>query len=650
MHFSQEHFIQELTRHGIKKAIIKQIAADSSKSPLTWAFTISAGEIALANNSDHSFRVFQNSIALCKARGCPLNPSDYLVLFYASLLHDVAKSKEKEIKDEIREVLAKRCALFAPEQADHGVRSAYYVSVRREESRLHLYGLKGLNCRLVCNIIAFHASGRIHTTLLGDHGPTLREVLFCNLFRLADVADAAHYRVEAALTVKGDYLSEKVKARAQVQNIGIHKDHIVWIVKRATSEIKEAARMANEELLPVSVLLGALGLPSCIKLTTKRAKKSHASPTPRFSHNGLAAVNMAAQCQRSGPPLVLCAPNLPKLYEVIVSAYHPIRVASGLGYDNYSGPVYLEVSDAGADRADETRIRSDVGIDMNQVLAHVHPWLDHRPEASKNFYFGYTHGQRIFSYRYPRTAEEIGQPIHTWTGDIDQYSYARSILENEGQSARRAVVVISHPCIDSSQGYKHHHDDAPPSMIAIHFQIEAENRLSGFAFLRSQELSVFSVLNYLEIKSLLFRLRTELLPKNPDLVIGRIAMMSSLAYFDPTTALLDKPELCKAPDAKFVSYARGIADPGTREELKGLLRQYAGRNYLRIATDWCETLATELEKAGQYISLAKQASALCDGLRCLDEERKAHLLGGTKLLDRKQELVEAFIKGMDAIT
>jgi hypothetical protein len=333
-----------------------------------------------------------------------------------------------------------------------------------------------------------------------------------------------------------------------------------------------------------------------------------------------------------------------------VAAFHIVRVVRVPDAINYAGPVILEVTDISDDRASETRIRSDVGTNFETVQKYLPHWLDQDSRASHNFYFGYTHGQRIWSYLYPRTVDDLNSGFEQWSGKINQFENIKNILSKEGKDSRQAYLVFPHPTVDNPKSDWYREKGMAPSLLGIHFRIEPASQLSGFAFLRSQELSLFSVVNYLEVKDILKKLHSTLKRKYSDLKLGRIVMMSSLGYFDPGTVLLDKPTLCKMGPADIAALGAGMGDLAKRQNFVEMLHEYAERNYQKIDTDWCEILEKELRQNSHGNRYCRPLTSMRKKLESLAKKKAKHSISGMELLDKKKEIVEAFIERIEAIS
>ncbi len=642
MNGSTGRFVSLLSKDGVGKRVLGSLRGAGTKSPLAYAAKILRADIDQANDLDHAFRVFKYSRDLMRVANEPCSAIDTLVLFYASLLHDLAKSKNPHVQEDIARCLKSSCPVFEAQESDHGIRSAHYIKHRCDENALALYGLKEPGRVMLYNIVAFHSCGRLNDWFgNGSEGRSRQEVLLCLLFRLADIADGAHYRVEAASTVDQKKLAPKVKARSQVSDVLIRHNHVVWRIKKKTPQVEVAAEMENQRLSQMAVLLQAYGLPSQIVL--EKGGKLITSVRTLVSDESLSSAGLRLGHNHRAGPIVLSGENLPDLYEQIVEAFHGVAVAGVPSAKDYVGPLVLEVRNTVHDDVRATKIRSEVGIDIEKVLTYAKQWLASDPGAARNFYFGYTHGQRIRNYRYP-VLEELYQKPAEWSGSVNQYEHLLKVLRGEKQNARRAYCTVPNPLIGSLGSKIRDSGQLPPSLIAIHFRIEPCNRLSGFALLRSQELSVFSVLNYLEVKSLARNLLKDL-RKKMKLKPGRVVLMSSLAYFDPSSVLLDKPAVCTVGKAILEHYATKINEAATRHKFADLVREYASRNYLEIEVDWAKEFAVSLPS--EHSNLKKASENLVKGLRSLAEKRDKGKITGNSALEKKRALVDTFLQKLE---
>jgi hypothetical protein len=651
MDVTKNRLVRTLGKFSISRDVIKCIK-DEPDSPLNYAFCALNKEMPESNDLDHSCRVLENCMKIILESGSKITPNGYLLLFCASLLHDVDKSNNAAIKSEVNDVLKEKCELFSSEKSDHGIRSAHYIDkkLKSKESgqRITPYGLDSSEVRRLLNIISFHHSGRLHPCFLP---PKLQreELSLCLIFLLADKADASAYRARISQSVSREYRSDKDEARSMVNQTEIKKNVIIWRTDKQCPKLEQAKNMANSELSKHRLLLQASGLPNRIICLQKR--KRAPKEDLYVSRNDVISANLCFDVsERPTTPLVLSANTLPELYEKLVEASYKVSVPDELLPQNYFGPVVLEVTDVENDEADKINIRSKTGKNYALIKDYTETWLNPDQEAADKFYFGYTHGQRIWKYIYPCSGDDIDtllsdrKKFKELTGEINQFNHILEILEKP--EARRAYVVIPHLIIDNPESHFYIEEEVAPALIAIQFMIEEDQRLSGFALLRAQELSTFFVVNYLEVKSLVEKLTSALMHKFSNIKAGRIVMLSAFGYFQPNTALLDKPEICQLKPTRYQHYASKLAKSAVRKEFIRLLEEFK-KDFIKIETKWCEEIEKYLKETtyAQKGSIIQAIQELKRDLGKVEEERKARGHSITSdIRSKKREAVDKFIE------
>lgn len=681
MPISKQSFPRILRTLGVDSSLINQIKGEDN-SPYIIA---SRADFPQSNDINHSFKVFKNIrdvLKMIPESKININAEDYLLLFYASLLHDISKSGSPEVKKDINGLKSsvKCCKLTV----DHGVVSAHYIKLKYDKGYIKFYGLKNEDVRKLLDIISFHNSGIIHTCFLPDEKLNLKELFLCLVFWLADVVEGTCDRALAAQLVNDSVRSPKSNARLGVDKVSIDKDKniVVWRVNRITRELEQALDMSNSEISKHRLLLQAFGLPDriiCLKKHERILKEKEF-----LNHNNLISANLCLDVSRMNTPLVLSGSTLPELYDKVTEAFCKISVTEGLTSENYFGPVILEVRDVKNDEEDKIWVRSETGKNYAQVKDYTRKWLDDTLEAGKDFYFGYTHGRRIYNYFYPSRIEDL-DPLLGATAKteeikdkklreafnnlmreredngikgINQFQHVVDILKEEKKGeARRAYVIIPHLMIDNPTSDFFIREEMAPALIAIQFMIERGNKLSGFALLRAQELSTFFVVNYFEIKELINRIIGELKGGIPDVEPGRIIMLSAIGYFEPSTPLLDKPEICKICNkepAKFKQYAHNLGKEENRKKfIDELLKDYK-RPYIKIDTEWCEPFKGFMEtgpiEEKEKNKIIEAIDNLKENLGKLEKKRseKGHSIT-TEIREEKEKAVDGFIETIKGV-
>jgi len=583
------------------------------KSPLNYIIKCH-NDLPASNSIEHSKRVLANCLRIIQNLGpSAMCKSSYLlILLYASLLHDIDKINNESIQEEIKDILDKTCRLFSAEETGHGIKSAHYMEERYKSKRILFYGIRKADVSQLFNVICFHSLGNMHACFSSSPQLKREEILLYLIFWVADLADGTYYRVQPDLTVNERIRSGKVRARGKVTEVKIRNSQILWYTGKISRDLRVAVGMENEKLSRHRLLLMAFGLPYRIMLVEqgqKLKKNDYLKPSDLVSDG------LYLDVSNRNAPIVLSADTLPELYEKIVDAFCKVSVTGKLSPRNYFGPIVLEVRNIESDDSEaQTRVRSETGKTIRLMEQYTRNWLDSQQGAEKNFYYGYTHGQRIRRYLYPAKKEDYDKDLQSWTGEIDQFAHIVDLLREEKRQAKRAYAVIAHPIIDNPKSDLYHEEEMAPALLCLQFALEKAGRLSAFALLRSQELSNFFVVNYLETKDLIFGLLQELRKSIPNIKAGRIVMMAAIGYFDPNTVLLDKPDICKLGKLDLRDIAEGIERYDKKRQFIILLRDFA-KDYIKIETQWCEVFKDHLPMrfkadfstlAGELISLDKE--------------------------------------------
>lgn len=653
----ENRFLGILRSLLIDNSVTRQIK-ENCDSPLHYASRTVKSAIPRANNIEHSCRVLRNCIDIIRESGLTVDRDSYLLLFYASLLHDTAKSYNTEVMNDIERVLAEKCRLFSRRSSDHGIRSAHYIDQKHHSidqefdiKKIKLYGLKDSNIRQLFSIIAFHSSGMMHPCFLPPRKLKSKELLVCLIFWVADVADGACDRALAAQSVDERTQEPKTIARLGVERISTKENTIVWRADKQSSELGQAVFMSNYELSKHRLLLQAFGLPDRIICLQKRQK------TPRgevyIDYNDIISANLCLDVSKRRVPLVISGKTLPEVYEKIVGAFSQISVTETPSARHYFGPVVLEVKDIGHDEADKINIRSETGKNIQLIKKYRDIWLDPTKGAEKEFYFGYTHGQRVWRYLHPALEKDlkVGLEFQEWTGEIDQFKNVLRILKTQGPNARESYVVIPHPMIDNHESDFYRKEEMAPALLAVQFMIEEDNRLSGFALLRAQELSTFFVVNYCEVKRLIEKLVDELKDEIRGIKPGRIAMMTAFGYFAPNTVLLDKPRICKKKEKELETYAVNLDNVSKRREFIELLKEFGKNDYIKIETKWCDDFKKYLPDGPKYGKIKQSVSQCKYSLDLLEKKRSEERYSVTQpeIKQEKEEVIEKLVRVIEEV-
>ncbi|GAI16483.1 unnamed protein product, partial [marine sediment metagenome] len=310
-------------------------------------------------------------------------------------------------------------------------------------NEVKFYGLEDSDIVQLFNVIAFHETGDMHPCFVGSREITRKELLLCLVFFLADIADGADYRVPATRIVDEQLQTRRTKARRRVKEVSIEGDYIVWWVDKSGKAAQAASDSENKKLSIHRPLLKAFGLPSeisCLEQGMKVATKEAC-----LKPSDIRASNLCLGVSEEVPAQLLSAETLPELYEKIVRAFYGIQASDAPSRPNYFGPLVLEVSDVESDEAKSTVIRSDVVKETSEISRYVKLWLDEKKGAETQFYYGYTHGQRIWRYVFPSADDlEHKRSFQDWPGTLSQFDHVVEILQKEGRNARRSYVMIPH--------------------------------------------------------------------------------------------------------------------------------------------------------------------------------------------------------------
>lgn len=315
MDVTKDDFLQILRDLDVPGSEIDNIGKNKD-SPLNYCWG-TLETLPEGNVPEHSYRVLQRCIELVRRSDLAVSTkdtvsvNDYLILWYASLLHDIAKSRD--IPEQIKANVEAECKLFSHEKSDHGVRSAHHLNQELKKGKMQFYGLDSPAIEQVLNVISFHSSGDMHPCFLGSGELTRKELLFCLAFWLADIADGADYRVPATRTMDNKLQSSKTKARRTVKEVSIEKGYIVWWVKKYDDAARDASDIENKKLSKHRLLLQAFGLPSeiiCLEQGMKVPTKEAC-----LQYSDIRASNLCLDVSERVPPwcfqLIPC-PNFTK--------------------------------------------------------------------------------------------------------------------------------------------------------------------------------------------------------------------------------------------------------------------------------------------------------------------------------------------------
>lgn len=652
-----------LEHWSVNENIIK-IILNKNDSPLNYAFRTIRKDIREENSLEHSYSVLINCENIIKESELNLSKTDKLILFYASLLHDIAKSLNNAIRTEIEHYISKQCKLFAHKNADHGIRGAHYIekklNINRIAERIRVYGLEKEDVKNLLNIIAFHSTGRIHPCFVHSGKISRRLILLCLIFWVADIADAYSFRKAASTTVTQRFQDISTRVRKEVEEVKILKNSILWGVKKITPQIKNGVNWENAKLAQHRVLLQAFNLPNyiipveCSKIKNRRDRERY------INYSDIILANLCFDVSSRCTPLSLSANTLPELYERIIEAFYRISVTDELMPKHYFGPIVLEVKNVEKDRKDEINIRGKE--DNFKILeSYTQTWLADGKKESDKFYFGYTHGQRIKKYLHIMNTTDLNNALQymnastrddkerckdffkNWSGEISQIKNVVNILKKERNKARRAYVVIPHVVLDNPESKFYVPEEVAPSLIAIQFMIERGPKLSAFLLLRAQELSTFFIVNYLEARKLLEELKRSLNKKSQKKIkLGRIVMLSAFGYFQPNTVLLNKPQICKQTESEIQKICNNIAtDDEEKQKFINLLEEFK-KDFIKIETGWCSKFANFLRDK-DYINLSNHMKRLEKTLNSLENKRIKGGYSASYIRNEKKKAITKFI-------
>ena len=199
MEITKKMIIGAAKRMGVPEKALKDLS-DHTQSPINYALQAIGNDMPEANNLAHSYRLIGNCSRLLQIGATNFSQPSELVLLYAALLHDIAKTNNATLRNEIQKALLRQARPFSPETADHGIRSSYYVKHKVRDSVLVLSGLGDAELTSLLSVIAFHSTGTLFPVFMPKSGPEFTDLALCLLFRLADVSDGAHWRAAASAT------------------------------------------------------------------------------------------------------------------------------------------------------------------------------------------------------------------------------------------------------------------------------------------------------------------------------------------------------------------------------------------------------------------------------------------------------------------
>jgi len=362
-----------------------------------WFLSAFEDDLSHGNGKNHSLRVLKNVLEIVRKYNFvgTLTKVDYLILIYTSLFHDMDKWTNKTHTDGITLVTEKDCCLFSDIEDGHGIRGAHYLSDRIKEKELSFPGLGKHEVDQLLEIICFHGAGSLHGCFADYTKPTRKELLLFLLFFVADMADDVFPRVAPDSTAPKKAQSARVRARRLIRNVKFGKISIFLHVDKTSKELKEMIKVENEKLHELSPLLIALGLPFKIDLVLKGKVVPY-----RIDVNNC-RINFGAfdlKVVNREQPLVLSSSTLPGLYEKIVRAFYKVKVTGKRTHKDCFGPLVFEVTDVENDKAEKTKLRNTQGKTIKTIKDYTIKWLSDKIGDENDFYFGYTHGQRLKAY------------------------------------------------------------------------------------------------------------------------------------------------------------------------------------------------------------------------------------------------------------
>lgn len=672
---SEADFINHLIE-GVDEAIINQIQ-NKTTSPLKYAFKVIRDRMTEGNDINHSFRVFYNCkciISKCVAK--KISTNDILILFYTSLLHDIAKTENLSIKRDIVSATKQKCYLLSDDAADHGIRAAYYIGEKMEQRKIKFYGLNSLDVKKMQSIISFHNSGRIYRHFSSGRG-TQKDLLLHFIFFVADIADAFD-RVRGSGTVNAKYQDTRTKGRKGIIRVEIREHTILWRIRRATNAFRKIIQRENRKLAEKRTMLQALGLPYEIVFKEKnpvKECKNLTTQTTDYNSIALTGANLSLNVARCPSPIIISGDTINEVYEKIVEAFSENSVTTKLSYKNYFGPLTIEIRNSRHVGEDDIHVRSEVVKRIRDIENYTTKWLNAEEGAEEDFYFGYTHGQRIYRYFYPSTGDQIEKLLNaTQSTDeeikkdrliktiqgiikddkqimIDQFDHIIKLLKKEKRNTRRAYLLIPNLLIDNPKSRFFIREEMSPSLIVFQFFIEKDYSLSGFALLRCQELSTFFLVNYFEMKYLIQKIIRRIRGQIKGIKPGRIVMQTACGYFGPSVPLLEKPDICRESELTYQKYACQLYKSKIRTDFINKLEQYKG-DYIRIDINWCNRIMDHIDRSSikRKKVVSSAFTTVRNKLMVLEIERGK---GGHSMMNglrqRKIKAIDEFVNKIKAI-
>ncbi len=648
----------------LEDTIINKLKTEKT-SPLNF---IENADLPQNNNLSHSLRVLKNLYNLTTANGktkFTFNNYDWTLLLYSSLLHDISKTKDDGIKDDLDNLGIKCYGL----ETDHGILSAHYIKQCYQKRKINFIHLNKNKIIWLLNIIAFHNTGLIHSCFMKNRSISRKELYMYLLFWLADIADGSNERAKTSKIIDCPNREPKNRARLKIFDISIKRNNVLWHISRNTQDIEKSIMITNKILEKNRILLLAFGLPIAFGYKTKNRIYSD----NKIDRKVLSDNDLCLDVTERLKPLILSEDKVSDLYEMIAESFSCLRVSKTKIQSNYFTPIILEIKDVKNDKFNKTKPRNDRNITIDIIKKYTLKWSNKDDDAAKDFYFGYTHGQRIYQYLYPYTEDDLNLlqktkkeieeekkkesprlysiklDINQWSreGRINQFNSIAEIIKEEGHLCRTAYVVIPNPIIDRKGSAFQIPTIASPALLVIHFIIEKNKKLTAIALFRALELSTFFLVNYLEVKDILIKLKNLLHKdkKYANLELGRIIMLSSLAYFDPQSVLLDKPKLCTKSDTEIINFAKKIRSSKVKEDFVDLLNDFS-KDYKIIETDWCDIFNKHTENQ----RLKNAIDQLAKSLNKIETNRSEYSMSITDVVRKKKtNAIKRFIRILSSI-
>lgn len=595
-------FIELLKIEGINEKFRSEL---SKSDGIFAAIMKSLHTLDNENYINHSYTVLRLSFDLLKNKNdLNISEQDKINLFYASLIHDIDKTTNKQILD-----------LCVPQDRSllkeiHGFGSASYIqNYLRTLTIISKSGrkLRKSEINKICGLLTFHYLNKIDSKFF--NGKISRKDLFlCLVLWLADNADAYDDRT-LCLAIPDNQLNQKQKARSTIKKIFIKNKLIIWKLERVPDTetltvLKKACHLTNEEIAKNRALLLAYDLPT--KIVIIRKTKEPPENEAIISGKEIFQTGLSNNAKLANDSFIIhiSENSLKKAYEQIRHIFSEIYVKDQPDYNNYVGPLVVEIKNVNGEEKEFT-IFNENQPTIAQLKDYAEKFLQSDKKASKDFYFGYTHGQRIKICTYPRDAGDLkkGETYLDWESFISQFEPVIESLKSLKEDARRAYVVIANPLYDHPKSkwridyekVKKEKDYVGPAMLAIHFRIEHGNKISAFSFLRSQEMSTFFLVNYFELKILLEEITIELNRRlkrrgRNKFIVGRIVMLSSLAYFDTKTVLLNKPKIALNDYSILRPILKNLNIASERRNFIRMLEEIRDKSFLVLDYKWCESI------------------------------------------------------------